>query len=98
MASFAGAVAEDFQSKTSLEFWLDGAEQGQPEAFYNLGLLYSTGNGVDIDLVQAHKWFNLAALRGSEEARHCRAQLAQDMSAGEIAEAQRQARAWLDRR
>lgn len=39
------------------------------EALYDLGILFSTGQGVDMDYVEAHKWFNLAALRGVIEAR-----------------------------
>jgi len=50
---------------------------------------------VDVDLIEAHKWFNLAALNGSEEAQVSRAEIAEEMTAREIAEAQRQARAWL---
>lgn len=80
-----------------IELWLSAAEQGQPEALYSLGLVYSTGNGVDVDYVTAHKWFNLAAMKGNLQARECRAVLALDMSPSEIAEAQRQAREWLRR-
>jgi len=80
---------------SDLEVCRAGAQQGSPEALYALGLVYSTGQGVPLDYVEAHKWFNLAAMRGNEEARACRAQLAQDMTAVEIAEAQRQAREWL---
>lgn len=69
---------------------------GDREALYDLGVAYSTGSGgCDVDLVEAHKWFNLAALNGSKAAQHCRAEIADEMSAREIAEAQRQARAWL---
>lgn len=71
------------------------AAAGQSDALFNLGLLYSTGKGVPVDYVTAHKWFNLAAMRGSDAARDYRAQLAREMSAGEISEAQRQAREWL---
>ena len=71
------------------------AEGGKSDALYNLGLMYSTGRGVDVDLVTAHKWFNLAAMKGSDAARSCRAELAAEMSPAEIAEAQRQAREWL---
>ncbi|MEP2829233.1 hypothetical protein [Parvibaculum sp.] len=71
------------------------AEGGKCDALYNLGLMYSTGHGVEVDLVTAHKWFNLAAMKGSNEARTCRSELAAEMSAAEIAEAQRQAREWL---
>lgn len=71
------------------------ADNSKCDALYDLGLIYSTGNGVEVDLVTAHKWFNLAAMRGSEAARACRAELAQEMKPSEIAEAQRQAREWL---
>jgi len=71
------------------------AQSGQSEALYNLGLVYATGKGVDVDLITAHKWFNLAAMRGSHAARDIRTEIAQDMSPTEIAEAQRQAREWL---
>lgn len=64
-------------------------------ALYILGTRYSIGRGVEQDLIAAHKWFNLAAMMGHEEARISRAELAREMSAADIAEAQRQARAWL---
>lgn len=67
--------------------------QGDSETLYKLGLIYSTGQ--DVDLVQAHMWFNLAAARGSEAAKDCRRELADMMSKDLIAEAQRRAREWL---
>jgi TPR repeat protein len=75
---------------------INAARHGDLEAYFELGVTFSTGaNGVDLDLVQAHKWFNLAALRGSSEGQYCRAEIAREMSRADIAEAQRQARAWL---
>ena len=71
------------------------ARKGRADALYNLGLAYSTGQGVGVDFVAAHKWFNLAALRGSDEAKTWRAQLSREMAPGQIAEAQRLAREWL---
>ena len=67
--------------------------QGDSQNLYKLGLIYSTGQ--DVDLVQAHMWFNLAAARGSEAAKECRRELADMMSKDLIAEAQRRAREWL---
>ncbi|MVZ98440.1 hypothetical protein EUU23_12125 [Sphingorhabdus sp. IMCC26285] len=78
-----------------MESRLADAARGCAEALYDLGMAYSTGGGVEIDLIEAHKWFNLAALNGSEAAMMCRADISDDMTAREIAEAQRQARAWL---
>ena len=79
-----------------MESRLVDAARGDADALYDLGICYATGTaGVGIDLVEAHKWFNLAAVSGSEAAPHARAEVAEDMTAREIAEAQRQARAWL---
>lgn len=71
------------------------ARKGRPDALYNLGLAYSTGQGVTVDFVAAHKWFNLAAMKGSDIAKSWRAQISAEMNAGQIAEAQRQAREFL---
>lgn len=79
-----------------IESRLADAARGDAEALFDLGVAYSTGgNGIEIDLVEAHKWFNLAALNGSRAGQESRAEIAEEMSAREIAEAQRQARAWL---
>jgi hypothetical protein len=79
-----------------MESLIADAARGDADALYELGVAYSTGtSGTDIDLVEAHKWFNLAALNGSELGQQCRADISEEMTAREIAEAQRQARAWL---
>lgn len=79
-----------------MESLIADAAAGDADALYQLGVAYSTGTGgLDVDLVEAHKWFNLAALNGSEIGQQCRAEIAEEMTAREIAEAQRQARAWL---
>ena len=73
------------------------AMHGDPDAYYELGVVYSTGaGGADVDLIEAHKWFNLAAVRGHEAAQYCRAEIADDMTAREIATAQAAARAFLN--
>ncbi len=64
-------------------------------ALYDMGLKFSAGKDVDPNLVEAHKWFNIAAMRGNAQARQYRMELAEEMTAEEIAEAQRQARDWL---
>jgi TPR repeat protein len=71
------------------------AHGGAPDALFELGLMYCAGRDVDLDLVTAHKWFNLAALRGNHEAKRYRLEIAQEMSRVEIARAQRLAREWL---
>ena len=75
---------------------VDAARQGQIDALYDLGVAYSVGDyGVQVDLIEAHKWFNLAAVRGDARAQAIRAELADEMTAAEIAAAQRSARDWM---
>lgn len=71
------------------------AQTGSPDALFELGLKYCTGRDVGLDLVVAHKWFNLAALRGNKAAMDYRLELSQEMSQQEVAEAQKEARKWL---
>jgi uncharacterized protein len=65
------------------------------DTFFELGMMYSVGRSVPIDYVTAHKWFNLAAIRGNADAARLRRELAEQMSEAEVAQAQRAARAWL---
>ncbi len=75
---------------------LAAAQRGDAAAYFELGIAYSTGSdGVDVDMVEAHKWFNLASLGGVREGSQMRAEIAADMDRDAIAEAQRQARAWI---
>jgi uncharacterized protein len=62
-------------------------------SFYERGLACSVGEAVD--LVEAHKWFNLAALSGDGFAVTARADVADLLTASEILEAQRRARCYL---
>ncbi|OQW54567.1 SEL1-like repeat protein [Candidatus Raskinella chloraquaticus] len=72
---------------------LSGAMDG--EALFRLGLVYATGRAVEIDRISAHKWFNLAIAKGYRAATNYRQEIAGEMKQDEIAEALRQARAYL---
>jgi len=67
------------------------------DMFFDLGMMYSTGQTGPADLVIAHKWFNIAAMQGNKEAARLRREIAQEMSENEVAAAQRAARDWLTR-
>ena len=87
-------------SQKSAEFFLRSrladADRGNVDALFELGVTYSTGRGgVNVDLIEAHKWFNLAALNGCTRGQQCRAEISIEMTAREIAEANRQSRSWL---
>jgi TPR repeat protein len=94
---FAGAAAAAHHAEDMLvASCLAAAAQGDVSAYFDLGVAYSTGShGAECDLVEAHKWFNLAAVAGHDEAQMCRADVSEEMSAREIAEAQRRAREWI---
>ena len=67
------------------------------ERFFELGMLCSTGRSVPLDMVSAHKWFNIAGALGMKDAVRLRNEIAAQMSSREIATAQRAARQWLTR-
>ncbi len=65
------------------------------DMLFELGMMYSIGRDAPVDLVSAHKWFNLAAMKGNVDAVRLRREVANQMSDVEIATAQRAARDWL---
>lgn len=84
----------------SIDTKSDGLPLPTPDAtgdeLFRMGLMYSTGQGgAPLDYVSAHMLFNLAAMRGSVEAKVYRKELAGEMEQDDVAEAQRQARRWL---
>jgi hypothetical protein len=66
------------------------------DVLFERGLYWASGRSGLVDLVAAHKWFNLAALKGRVDAACLRREIADMMSEEEIALAQRDARAWLN--
>ena len=65
------------------------------DTFCDMGLMYATGRGCDVDLVAAHKWLNIAAIKGCDRAAELRADLAASMSKADLAMALRAAREWM---
>lgn len=80
---------------TSMELASGGAEPASAEDCFGLGMVFSAGAGVAVDFVQAHKWFNIAAMHGHKDAAQLRREVAEQMSNSEIGCAQRAARDWL---
>ena len=89
-------VPEDYQE--AVRWYCLAAEQGDAEGQVRLGFMYYNGRGVRKDYIQAHKWFNLAASqatpREAGDYRSARRELAEDMTAPQVDEAQRRARQW----
>ena len=71
------------------------AEPKEAGDFFALGMRCSVGIDVAVDLVEAHKWFNIAAMRGHQDGARLRREIAEQMSDSQIGCAQRAARDWL---
>src|SRR5215207_7982386 len=65
------------------------------DVLFTWGMMYAAGNSVPVDLVTAHKWFNLAAMLGHADATRLRREIAAEMADAEIGKAQLAAREWL---
>ena len=87
-----------FQGQINLDTAMPVEAGANGDVLFDLGMLYASGRSGLIDLVAAHKWFNLAALKGRVDAIGLRREIAGMMSEEEIALAQREARAWLNAR
>ena len=71
------------------------AAGAQADVLFELGLMYATGRDCEADMVAAHKWFNIAAIKGSDRAAQLRTELAATMTKADIASALRHAREWM---
>ncbi|ANL33481.1 sel1 repeat family protein [Rhizobium phaseoli] len=72
-----------------------GGDNNSADVFCEMGLMYATGRGCAIDLVAAHKWLNIAAIKGNDRAAELRADVAATMNKMQLVEALRAAREWM---
>ncbi len=84
-----------FQGQIDLDTAIAVEATAIPDVLFERGLYWASGRSGVVNLVAAHKWFNLAAMGGDRRALEYRSEISREMSPAEIAEAQRQARSWL---
>ncbi|ABQ36733.1 MAG: hypothetical protein E6614_35565 [Bradyrhizobium sp.] len=84
-----------FQGQLNFDDVTTAEQGGSADVLFELGMLYASGRDGIVDLIAAHKWFNLAALKGRVDAVAMRREVAEQMSDADIAAAQREARAWM---
>jgi len=84
-----------FQGHIDLDAAMPVEASAVPDVLFERGLYWASGRSGVVNLVAAHKWFNLAALKGRADAIRLRREVAELMSEVEIAMAQREARAWM---
>jgi TPR repeat protein len=68
-----------------------------PDSPFEKGMYLAAGRGGRVDLIEAHKWFNIAAARGHRTAAEHRDELAREMSRQDVAAALKAAREWVTR-
>ncbi|MEL7284707.1 MAG: hypothetical protein AAGJ68_09350 [Pseudomonadota bacterium] len=83
-------LATDIAPETGLD-----SQTATGEELYRVGLAYSEGVDCEQDLIAAHKWFNLAVLKGCDDAKICRQEMADLLDKEDIKSALAAARAWL---
>jgi len=82
-------------------FWFhQAAELGDPSAQFNLGGMYVRGQGVVQNYVEAYKWESVAVTRAPNERDRAqfieaRDMLAKQLTADQLAEANKAAEAWM---
>ena len=84
-----------FQGHIDMETATPVEANAIPDVLFERGLYWASGRSGVVNLVAAHKWFNLAAMKGRVDAIQLRREVAEMMTEVEIAAAQREARAWI---
>ena len=84
-----------FQGQIDLDAATPVEANAIPDVLFERGLYWASGRSGVVNLVAAHKWFNLAAMKGRADAIQMRREVAAMMSELEIAMAQREARTWM---
>ncbi|MGC2084973.1 MAG: hypothetical protein WA702_16640 [Bradyrhizobium sp.] len=84
-----------FQGQINLDSAISAEAAANADVLFDLGMLHASGRQGPVNLIAAHKWFNLAAVKGRPDAIAMRREVAEMMSDADIAAAQREARAWM---
>ncbi len=84
-----------FHGTLDLDAAVPVTESAIQDVLFERGLYWASGRSGVVNLVAAHKWFNLAALKGRADAIALRREIAAQMSESEIAAALSEARAWM---
>ena len=88
-------VTED--DAEAVRWYGKAADQGYPNAQFNLGLMYAKGEGVAQNYVVAHMWWYLARAQGYYPAREGMKLLVEQMTREQIEVAQKYQREWQEK-
>lgn len=94
-----GALTASGGTKADLEraaqWFREAAERNLADSQYNLAVMYESGQGVDVNLAEACKWFALAARSGDLEAGKRLQAVKGQLSKGEIAAVEKAVATWM---
>ena len=81
--------------KIAFEKWKPLAEQGHDDAQYKLGKLYREGLGVDLDYVEAYKWYYIVAKKGYGGGYKYMKMIRREINPAQVSKAEKLAKAWM---
>jgi TPR repeat protein len=81
--------------KVAFEKWKPLAEQGHDDAQYKLGKLYREGLGVDVDYVEAYKWYYIVAKKGYGGGYKYMKMIRREINSDQVSKAEKMAREWM---
>lgn len=83
------------EHKKALQIYKKLADQGDPQAQIQLGVMYKLGRGTSRDYVLAAKWFNVAEEKGYREGIEYKKIMENRMTQKQITKARKMAQEWL---
>lgn len=86
----------EHDDEKAAELYRKSAEQGYASAQLNLGVMYAKGQSVKHNVIEAYKWFDIAAWQGEPQAAKNRDALARLMPPASVDQAKHLADAWID--
>ena len=93
-----GKIIQSEEADALIAACLGRYEQGNLDALYDLGVAFSTGShGTVCDMIEAHKWFNIAGVNGNATGKKNADIIEKKMQPGQIISAIGLAREWLEK-
>lgn len=81
--------------KVAFDKWKPLAEQGHDDAQYKIGKLYREGLGVELDYVEAYKWYYIIAKKGYGGGNKYMKMIRRDINSTQVSRAEKMARQWM---
>jgi uncharacterized protein len=81
--------------KIAFEKWKPLAEEGHDDAQFKLGKLYREGLGVDLNYVEAYKWYYIVAKKGYGGGYKYMKVIRREIDSDQVSRAEKMAKEWM---